>query len=85
MGNFASPDMPGHFVVYRQGAVASEDELSSLGTPADLNATVLEGNPSLDGRIDYAAGSELAGSGSELLLEIDGPSVQESFFAVHAP
>lgn len=133
MGHFGSPDAPADFIVYRQGSAAGEDELSSVGTPADFNATVLEGDPSLDGRIDYAAEGELAGifratrsklfiagtpvtehgavlryrmtltggdgiphklnpgdayivrSGRGLLLEIDGPSVQESFFAVRAP
>lgn len=61
LGNFASPDMPGTFKVYRQGSSVDESELINLGTPADFNMTVLEGNPSLDARIDYAVGLESAG------------------------
>jgi uncharacterized cupin superfamily protein len=60
-GNFASPDMPGTFKVYKQGSTVPESELVNLGSPADFNMTVLEGNPSLDARIDYAVGLESAG------------------------
>jgi len=60
-GNFASPDMPPLFKVYRQGSIVDESEVISLGTPADFNMTVLEGNPSLDARIDYFIGVESAG------------------------
>lgn len=60
-GNYASPDMPGTFKVYKQGSVPDEADLISLGTPADFNMTVLEGDPTLEARIDYAVGLESAG------------------------
>lgn len=60
-GNFASPDAAPLFKVYRQGSIVPEADLVSLGTPADFNMTVLEGNPTLKARIDYAVGLESAG------------------------
>lgn len=61
LGNFASPELPGTFKVYKQGSIVPESELIVLGTPADFNMTVLEGNPTFKARIDYAEGFESAG------------------------
>lgn len=61
LGNFGSPDMPGTFKVYKQGSTVPESELITLGTPADFNMTVLEGDPVFEARIDYAQGFESAG------------------------
>jgi uncharacterized cupin superfamily protein len=60
-GNFASPNLPGTFKVYKKGSTVDPSELISLGTPADFGMVVLEGNPSFDARIDYAQGLESAG------------------------
>lgn len=59
--NFASPDLPGVFKVYKKGSVPAEEDLISLGTPADFNMVVLEGDPVFKARIDYYQGLESAG------------------------
>lgn len=51
----------GTVLVYRAGEGVGESELVDLGPPASLGGTVLEGDPRLSARIDYAAGSLLAG------------------------
>jgi len=61
MGNFASPDMPGQFIVYEHASAASEEELVPAVLPEGFEFTVYEGDPSLRYRIDYATGNELAG------------------------
>lgn len=60
-GNFASPTLPGTFKVYKKGSIVNQSELITLGTPADFNMVVLEGNPTFEARIDYAQGAESAG------------------------
>lgn len=59
--NFASPDLPGTFKVYKKGSVPAEQDLITLGTPADFNMVVLEGDPTFRARIDYFQGLESAG------------------------
>lgn len=59
--NFASPDLPGIFKYYKKGSVPAEADLITLGTPADFNMVVLEGNPTFRARIDYYQGLESAG------------------------
>jgi uncharacterized cupin superfamily protein len=64
---FASPSAAssslekGTMIVYRAGDRVAESELVDLGPPANLGATVLEGDPKISARIDYAAGELLAG------------------------
>lgn len=61
MGDFTTAHSPGPLVIYRMGSLTPESELVSLGTPADFNATVIEGDPEFTGRIDYADAVSLAG------------------------
>ncbi len=48
-------------IVYRPGERVPDSDLVDLGAPADLGGTVLEGNPRISARIDYANGNLLAG------------------------
>jgi len=59
--NFASPDFPGIFKVYKKGSIPAEEDLITIGTPADFNMVVLEGDPTFRARIDYFQGVESAG------------------------
>lgn len=59
--NFASPALPGTFKVYKRGSIPAEEDLIVLGTPADFNMVVLEGDPVFRARIDYYQGLESAG------------------------
>src|SRR3712207_2344107 len=51
----------GTILVYRAGDRTSQSELVDLGAPSDLGGTVLEGDPRISARIDYAQGALLAG------------------------
>jgi uncharacterized cupin superfamily protein len=51
----------GTMLVYRAGERVAESELVDLGSPANLGGTVLEGDPRISARIDYARGDLLAG------------------------
>jgi uncharacterized cupin superfamily protein len=48
-------------IVYRAGEKVPESELADLGPPENLGATVLEGDPKISARIDYAQGGLLGG------------------------
>jgi uncharacterized protein len=48
-------------IVYRAGEKVPQAELVDLGPPAGLGGTVLEGDPKISARIDYAQGHLLAG------------------------
>ena len=52
---------PLRMIVYRAGEKVPETELFDLGPPEGLGGTVLEGDPKISARIDYAAGHLLAG------------------------
>src|SRR5438309_1338574 len=51
----------GKMIVYRAGEKVPESELQDLGPPEGLGGIVLEGDPKISARIDYAAGNLLAG------------------------
>ncbi len=51
----------GTMLVYRAGERVAEADLVDLGPPANLGGTVLEGDPRISARIDYARGGLLAG------------------------
>ena len=51
----------GTMLVYRAGGKVLESELVDLGPPANLGGTVLEGDPRISARTDYAQGGLLAG------------------------
>lgn len=57
----AQPLEKGRMIVYPAGEKVPESELMDLGPPAGLGGTVLEGDPKISARIDYAAGNLLAG------------------------
>ena len=48
-------------IVYKAGEKVPESELVDLGPPEGLGGTVLEGDPKISARIDYAGGNLLAG------------------------
>ena len=48
-------------IVYRAGEKVPESELVDLGPPEGLGGMVLEGDPKISARIDYARGNLLAG------------------------
>lgn len=52
---------PAPMVVYKARREVRETELSDLGPPAGLGGTVLSGDPTLSGRIDYREGGVTAG------------------------
>jgi len=52
---------PPQMIVYRAGERVPESELIDLGPPEGLGGEVLEGDPRISARIDYAAGDLLAG------------------------
>lgn len=51
----------GAMIVYRPGAKVPESQLVDLGAPADLGGTVLNGDPRISARVDYAGAGVLAG------------------------
>ncbi len=51
----------GTMVVYRAGEKVGDSDLVDLGPPASLGGTVLEGDPRISARIDYARDNLLAG------------------------
>ncbi len=51
----------GTVLVYRAGEKVAESELVDLGPPAKLGGTVLEGDPRIAARVDYARGDLVAG------------------------
>ena len=51
----------GTMIVYRAGEKVPDSELADLGAPGNLGGTVLEGDPKISARIDYAEGQLLAG------------------------
>jgi uncharacterized cupin superfamily protein len=53
----AAPQM----IVYRAGEKVPESQLVDLGPPEGLGGIVLEGDPKISARIDYAEGNLLAG------------------------
>lgn len=60
-GASASSPEKGTMVVYRAGEKVPESHLVDLGAPENLGGTVLEGEPTISARIDYAHGQLLAG------------------------
>jgi uncharacterized cupin superfamily protein len=48
-------------IVYRAGEKVPASELVDLGPPEGLGGTVLEGDPKISARVDYAEGNLLAG------------------------
>src|SRR5439155_8225070 len=57
----AQPLQKGKMIVYRAGEKVPQSELQDLGPPEGLGGMVLEGDPKISARIDYAAGNLLAG------------------------
>jgi uncharacterized protein len=57
----AATAAPPQMIVYRAGEKVPESELFDLGPPEGLGGTVLEGDPKISARIDYAQGNLLAG------------------------
>src|SRR3989442_419147 len=51
---------PPQMIVYRAGERVPESELIDLGPPEGLGGIVLEGDPKISARIDYAKGNVLA-------------------------
>ncbi len=51
----------GTMLVYRAGEKVAESDLVDLGPPATLGGKVLEGDPRISARIDYARGGMVAG------------------------
>ena len=51
----------GTMIVYRAGEKVPDSELADLGAPENLGATVLEGEPKISARIDYAQDQLLVG------------------------
>ncbi len=51
----------GEMIIYRVGQGVAHTELVDLGPPANLGATVLEGDPRLSARVDYATDRLTAG------------------------
>jgi uncharacterized cupin superfamily protein len=51
----------GRMIVYQAGEKVPESELVDLGPPENLGGTVLEGDPKISARIDFAQGPLLAG------------------------
>lgn len=51
----------GRMIFYRAGEKLDESELVELGPPASLGGTMLEGDPRISARIDYAQGELLGG------------------------
>ena len=60
-GSGAARAAPVQMIVYRAGEKVPESELVDLGPPEGLGGIVLEGDPKISARIDYAAGNLLAG------------------------
>lgn len=50
----AETAVPGEMVVYRAGEAVPESELVDLGPPSELGGVVLEGDPKISARVDYA-------------------------------
>ncbi|MFT3770244.1 MAG: cupin domain-containing protein [Minicystis sp.] len=48
-------DAPGPMVIYPKGSTADADDLVDLGPPSALGGTVLDGDPHISARIDYAS------------------------------
>lgn len=57
----AEAGRPAAMIVYSPKGKASEDGFVSLGAPEGLGGQVLEGNPQIFARIDYARGPVAAG------------------------
>jgi len=57
----AAAAAPPPMIVYWAGEKVPESELIDLGPPEGLGGTVLEGDPKISARIDYAQGNLLAG------------------------
>ena len=57
----ASSVEKGTMIIYRAGEKVPDSELADLGAPENLGGTVLEGEPKISARIDYAEGQLLAG------------------------
>lgn len=51
----------GDVVLYRRGDAVPQSQLADLGRPEDLGGTVLEGDPRISARIDFADGAFTAG------------------------
>jgi uncharacterized cupin superfamily protein len=54
-------DAPGPMKVYPLGVPVPASELMDLGSPSNLGGTVLEGDPTISARVDYAGGGLTAG------------------------
>jgi uncharacterized cupin superfamily protein len=48
-------------IVYRRGEVVPQDQFVDLGPPGDLGGQVLEGDPAISARVDFADGAFTAG------------------------
>lgn len=66
--------------IYDAGEPVPESQLVDLGPPASLGATVLEGDPRISARIDYAEGDVLAG----IFQATPGKALIEFPFTEHA-
>lgn len=51
----------GRMIVYRSGTRVADADLTDLGSPGALGGTVLDGDPHIAARIDYAEGGRLGG------------------------
>src|SRR5439155_5376250 len=60
-GSGAARAAPAQMIVYRAGEKVPESELFDLGPPEGLGGEVLEGDPKISARINYAEGDLLAG------------------------
>lgn len=60
-GSGAATAAPPQMIVYKAGERVPESELFDLGPPEGLGGEVLEGDPKISARIDYATGDLLAG------------------------
>src|SRR5437867_2789586 len=60
-GSGAARAAPPPMIVYRAGEKVPESELFDLGPPEGLGGEVIEGDPRISARIDYATGDLLAG------------------------
>ena len=61
VGESAAALQVGEMIVYEPGHPVPQDELTDLGSPKALGGTVLEGDPHIFARIDYAEGALLGG------------------------
>jgi uncharacterized cupin superfamily protein len=61
IGDSAAALQTGEMIVYEPGHAVPQEELTDLGPPAGLGGTVLDGDPHIAARIDYANEGLLGG------------------------